>query len=402
MLNNDAAVAVVKCDDYDVGLIKSAILSMAEMTSVEKIDFTSKKITLKLNLVMKKSPELAATTHPAVVESVILWLTERGVNPCDITIADSFGGPYTEGTMRTIYRACGIEEVALRLGVTLNYDMSYVGVSSPEANMLKAFNVITPVTDADIIINLCKLKSHALTGLSCAVKNFFGIIPGVEKFETHARFPDLNDFSDALNDIALWVHTKIPTVISICDAVVGMEGNGPTSGHPRKIGALLMSENSFLLDVAAAHILNLGETVKTLSFAEKRGLIPSGGISSLTLRGDDIDELVITDFRRPDSNYNNFFTKFPNMFGGKLVSFFEPKPVINATKCLGCGECVTSCPVHTISLRVADKGNGNGNKKHTRTVKINYEQCIKCFCCQELCPHGAVKIRKNPFLKMLI
>jgi len=398
MFRNEASVAVVKCGEYDAEFIKSKISSMAEMTGVHKIVFTDKKITLKLNLVMKKSPELAVTTHPAVVEATILWLTEFGVNPRDITIADSFGGPYTEGTMRTIYRACGIEEVALRLGVMLNYDMSYKSVSNPNARLLKVFNVIVPVTDADIVINLCKLKTHALTGLSGAVKNFFGIIPGVEKFETHARYPDLNDFSDALNDVALWVHSSHATVISICDAVVGMEGNGPTSGSPRKIGALLMSENSFLLDAAAAHILHLGNTVKTIELAKTRELIPADGISDLSLYGDDIESMVIKDYQRPDSDHNNFFMKFPNMFGGRIVKFFEPKPIIDAKKCVSCSECVTSCPVHTISLEVAE----NGNKKRKKTVKIHYDKCIKCFCCQELCPYGAVRIRKNPLLKLFV
>lgn len=383
--------SVSKCDVYNPELIIKNIAQMADDLSLTENDFKDIKITLKLNLVMKKDPALAATTHPAVVEAVILWLNSMGVSSRNITIADSFGGPYIEATMKSIYKGCGIEEVSNRLGTTLNYDTSFKQVSYPDGKISRLFNVITPVTDADIIINICKLKSHALTGMSAAVKNLFGIIPGTQKFEMHARYPDLTDFAQMLNDLCLWLHTE-KRVISICDGIVGMEGNGPTGGTPKPIGALLMSENSFALDMAASHILNLQDSVKMLDFAIERDLIPKN-LSELNLTGADIKSLIIKDFKRSDASGGKFFKNLPNFMGGRLLKFVEPKPIINVKKCIGCGECVRSCPVQTITLEKS--------KNSKRLAVIHTEKCIKCFCCQELCPHLAVKIKKNPILKLI-
>lgn len=386
----DAPCSVIKCASYDVYTIKDAISKMACGISINKTDFIDKKIILKPNLVMKKSPDAAATTHPSVVEAVILWLNSIGVLSSNITIAESCGGPYTESSLRSIYRVCGIEEVALRCGVRLNYDTSFKEISNPEGKISKLFNVITPVIDADIIINICKLKSHALTGMSGAVKNFFGIVPGVQKFEMHARYPALFDFAQMLNDICLWLHTKTH-VITICDAIIGMEGNGPTGGTPREIEALLMSENPFALDMAAAHILKFDDSVKMLDFAKERKLIPEN-ISDLPICGDNISDFIINDFKKSDASGGKFLKALPNIMGGRFLKFVEPRPVINKKRCTGCAECVRSCPVDTISIE---------KDKNLRTAVIHSEKCIKCFCCQELCPHSAVKIRKNPLLRIL-
>lgn len=386
----DALTAAYRCEEYNVENIKKVISEMAQKISVTGEDVRDKKIVIKPNLVLKKDPSSGATTHPAVLEGVILWLNSIGVPSSNITIAESPGGPYTESSLKTVYKICGIEEVALKLGANLNYDTSSKQVSYPSGKISRLFSVITPISDADIIINICKLKSHALTGMSAAVKNLFGIVPGTQKFEMHARYPDLTDFAQMLNDLCLWLHEQ-KQVISICDGIIGMEGNGPTSGTPRKIGVLMMSENPFALDMAASHIISAGDSVKMLDFAKERSLIPKT-LSELNICGEEISALTIKDFKKSDADGGKFFKALPNIMGGRFLKFVEPKPQIDKKKCIGCSECVRSCPVNTITIEKT-------NKK--RIAVIHLEKCIKCFCCQELCPHSAVKIKKNILLRII-
>ena len=93
--------------------------------------------------------------------------------------------------------------------------------------------------NADYIIDFCKLKTHGMVGLSCAVKNMFGCVPGTNKPEYHYRFPGEADFSDMLIDL----NEYAKPVLSIVDAVVGMEGNGPTNGTPRFVGAVIAQQS---------------------------------------------------------------------------------------------------------------------------------------------------------------
>ncbi len=349
--------------------------------------FSGKKVVVKPNLVMKKGPDAAATTHPVTLSALLTVLREMEVIPL---IAESPGGLFNRQRLEGVYRACGISEVAERHHVPLNYETDAVYLSFPEGKTVKSFHVLRCVAEADILIDLCKLKSHGLTKMSAAVKNFFGVIPGIEKFEMHATFPDYNDFGSMICDLTEMLYRQ-KKLIAITDAIVGMEGDGPTAGTPREIGALLMSENPFTSDIVGETLLGFAGTVPIVREAAARGLCPED-ITGVHLIGDPIEPLILSDFKEPKTAENRSVSALSFFSGGKLGRFFMPRPKANPEKCKGCGECVASCPRHTIKL-VENHGK--------KLAKIRYSACIHCYCCQELCPFAAIEIKKNFVIKIV-
>lgn len=383
-MNNLDIVAFSKCNEYDVDKLSDIIRSHFERIRVTDEIFLGKKIAIKPNLVSAKDPSAAATTHPAVVEAVCRVLNEYGAS--DIMIAESPGGPYTALTLGHIYKVTGMAELSERTGLALNTDISYGKLSYPEAKKQKSFDVITPILEADVIINICKLKTHSLTGMSCAVKNLFGVVPGTLKVELHAVYGQLEDFSEMLVDLNLAL-MRDKTIISVCDGILSMEGNGPTHGIPVKTGVMFTSSSAFALDIAAEkYIEEEGET-KYLDVGAKRL-----GISRFCTDDDLILEMGAHSLIRPDSKAGSLLRNLPNYFGGSLARFLEPKPKINKDKCIGCGKCMGFCPQKTIVIK---------KKKGKKLAKINNKNCIRCYCCQELCPSAAVDTVKNLLLRII-
>lgn len=384
-------VALDRVGSYDVELIESVLRSQLARLGISNM-FENKVVAIKPNLVMKKSPEAAATTHPAVLEAMIRIL--KG-SARDIVIAESPGGLYTPQTLSATYKACKITTVAEKYGVRLNFDVSSREVEAPRGKTSKMFSIITPILDADVIVNLAKLKSHALTGYSGAVKNYFGTVPGVTKFEMHARFPDYNDFGSMLVDLCE-MHLENKPTFNVLDGVLAMEGNGPTGGEPRKLECLISGANPFAVDTVGARIIGVNGIIM-LDEGARRGLGAERAEDVVLMSDEAVEAFAVDDFKKPDTGGgrrgSSLLAKLPTMFGGRLNAWFQPHPVINKKTCVGCGECERSCPAHTIEMRQLSNGK--------RQAFIIDGDCIKCYCCQELCPFKAVKIKKNPIIKLI-
>ena len=379
-----------RCESYEDD--KTLLLFVREAFALFGLDaaaLAGKRVAIKPNLVMKAEPSRAATVHPSLVCAVLQVLDEAQC--ADVVIAESCGGPFHAAALGPVYRVCGMTEALKGHRARLNDDFTAVNLPYPDGKLNKSFHIISAVANADVIISLSKLKSHTLTTMSGAVKNFFGTIPGLEKFEMHARFPDYDDFSEMLTDLCLMHHSRA-RVLNLQDAVVCMEGNGPTGGTARAVGCLLASANAFALDSVAAQMLGFAGKVPVL----EKGLA-RGAFGKAELLGDDPMAQAPDNFKIPDSKRDaNPLVVLPKLFGDRVFRLFQPHPVI-AKGCIGCGECVRSCPVHTIRLV---KKTGRDGKVH-RQAKIDRSHCIRCFCCQELCPHRCVKIRKNSLIRIL-
>ena len=388
-MTQDNRVVCRQCTSYDPEVLSRLLIDSFHVLEMTETFFRGKRIVIKPNLVMKAASERAATTHPGIIDALLSVLCRA--HAADIVIAESPGGAYTIAALHSVYRGCGIEAVASRHGVRLNFDTGFQNLSAPNALTSKNFDILTPVCEADILINVCKLKSHSLTKMSGAIKNFFGTVPGLKKFEMHARFPDYKDFNSMLVDLCALHHERTP-VINIVDAVVGMEGNGPTGGEPRAVGAVLVSRNAFCADLLCSEILGFGTSVPMVEEAKRRSLCPKA-VSDLTVLGDFRESLYPHAFKAPDAqNTFSVFRWLPGLFGGRVYRWLQPRPKIDRKKCVGCGECFRSCPVHTIEMADADR------KKY---AIIRHDACIRCYCCQELCPYRAVIIQKNPVFRLL-
>ena len=377
-------VSVVPCAAYDDAQVEAAL--RAALAPIGGLDFVRPGMTVgvKVNLVTAMKPDSAATVHPSVVCALTRLLREKDAR---VVIGDSPGGIYTAPYLKVVYDVCGMRR-AEAFGAKLNDDFSQTEVSFPEAAQAKQFPYTAWLQRVDAIIDLCKLKTHGMMGLTCAVKNFFGTIPGTRKPEFHYRYPRAEDFADMLVDLYEYSRPSL----CICDAVIGMEGNGPTQGTPRKIGCLLAARNGHLLDAVAAGLIGLGvRDVPTLQAAEARGLLPES-MDQISVSGDP-SRFAVPDFKTVRAQSSVFFHVFGDGVPGRVVDFFAariltPFPRLDPPACIGCGKCAQVCPAKAIAMR--------GGKPHIRRGV-----CIHCFCCQEFCPKGAMRVSRHAVMKLL-
>lgn len=377
-------VSIIGCDTYEYEKVKSALKEAIE--SVEGFENIKEgtKVAIKANLVASAAPDTATTTHPNVLAALCELISERGAS---VVVGDSPGGLYNGVFLEKIYKTSGVYECEKHGGV-LNRDFSESKAIFEEAKVAKTFTYTGYLDNADVIINACKLKTHGMMGLSCAAKNMFGVIPGTMKPEYHFRYPSYEAFADMLVDIDEYFKPEL----SVCDAVVGMEGNGPTAGTPRKIGCILASKNPHKLDIVAAKIIGLSyESIPTLASAVARGLTPKTP-EEISVYGD-YQKYQISDFNNIAVRRSLLFkgtsdSIIKNIFGSIAKSVLDSRPKLKKKMCIGCNKCGRICPAKAIVIK-------NGKAEIDRSL------CIRCFCCQEFCPVGAMKVHRTWLARLL-
>lgn len=370
-------VIASRCDNYDEDILTDIIRGHIAAICPTGLLAAGKRVLLKPNLLMRRDPELATTTHPALVGAVINVLREYGVS--DITLADSPGGPFTARQLASVYGGTGMAELAKRKEITLSTDTTYGSVRSEAGERCREFSIISAVTNADVVINLPKLKTHAMTVMSAAVKNLFGCVPGLQKPQMHTRFPDTGDFGRMLVDLALIVRPAL----TIVDAIVAMEGEGPSAGKLKNSGYVFSSGDVFGLDLALCQFMGLEPAdVPTVMHSLAAGLcteVDYEGEAAKPQR-----------FQHPHKYSVKFSDKVPGFMRpvvARIEKDFAPRPVIVRRECIGCAKCAESCAPEAIDMV-------------DRKAVINRSKCIKCFCCHEMCPVSAIKIRSNGIFKL--
>ena len=377
----ETQVYAASCPDYEQA--EACIRALVEqMGGMGRFVRPGERIVLKANLLRAAPPESAICTHPAVVEAVARLVKEAGGTP---VICDSPGGAlHKESVLRSLYEKTGMAAAAAAAGAELSMDSSTRTVSLPEGKVLRQAEIITPVAEADGVIDLCKMKTHVLMSMTGAVKNLFGVIPGLSKVGYHATHPDHATFADVLLDLTGYVKPRL----SLMDGILAMEGDGPgSSGTPRQAGLLLAAANPLALDTAAGAIMNLPRKDNpVLLAAERRGLTPCR-MEDVELIGGTVEELRMADYKFPASTKSNLMD-----FLGPLARPAErlckkalsQTPRIDGAKCVGCGICAKSCPGQAIAMTAPGK-----------KARISQNACIHCYCCHELCPQKAVELHQS-------
>ena len=290
-------VSVVRCDDYNREKTCTAVQRAIDLAGgVGAFVQPGQKVFLKFNLLQGSAPETCVTTNPEVVYAVAKILRDHG---CEVLLGDSpgSGSRYTENNLRKAYAVSGYDKIAKDLGVHLNYDVGFREVSAPESRTIKRFPIINPALDCDAVVVVSKAKTHMLTYLSGGAKNMFGVIPGLDKPTYHARLPDPGAFGRMIIDINDVVKPKL----QIMDAVMGMEGEGPHAGTPRKIGAVLASGDYNAIDVATCRLMAIDPLrVPTISAAIERGYLKED-FNDVSVVGDNLEDFIVKDYRGPST-----------------------------------------------------------------------------------------------------
>lgn len=369
-----------------IGEINEAIDTLLGLLPATARLSSTSRVVLKPNLLAKHAPQKAVTTHPDVVRAVILALQKRGVR--HITLADSPGGLYTPALMQGIYKESGVAAVCAETGVEL-YTKCKSTMLQGNGQLVKQFEVLQPIAECDVIINLPKLKTHVMMGMSGAVKNLFGCIPGLRKAEFHMQFPQKERFAQMLIDL----QTTLPPQLHLVDGILGMEGDGPGGGIPRECNLLLAGENPYIMDLALAYYMGMEPAQLPLATAaHKQGLAPLMLDKSLLLAEDTSLLQPLPGFILPRSyegniNFEQNLPPFLRPVARAFTRQIAPRPMIDKNRCIGCGKCAEICPQKVISLQ---------SKKAT----IAYKNCIRCFCCHEVCPVKAIEVKRSRLFRL--
>lgn len=385
-------LSISRCAEYEREKVEEAVREAVGLVGgMGQYVKPGQKVLLKPNLLAPRAPDRAVTTHPYVVEAVARMVQEAGGDP---VIADSHGAqiPFTQASLRHFYRVTGMQEVAERTGASLNWNISMRDVPYPDGLVMKRLEIMSAVLEADVIISLPKLKTHVLTLFTGATKNLFGCVPGLSKPAYHARMGSLANFASMLLDI---VGLLKPSLI-VMDGVVGMEGKGPGGGQPRKVGVIVAGDNSLEVDAVCCHLVGINPMrVEMLRIGYDRGLW-AGDVRKLEVLGVSPGEARLKQpFNLPPLNPRDgsglggrFNIVFNPIIGPIIRNYITMRPHPNPEICTGCGQCAHACPRKAITIV---------NKK----AVVDYSRCIFCYCCDELCPEGAVELRR-PLLGRLI
>ena len=378
-----AQVSVVICESYDSETVYEAVKAGVDaLGGIEQFVKPGEKVLVKPNFLYPSEAEKSVTTHPSVITAVLRLLREADRDR--VKVGDSPGG----GSCRA-----ALEKLALRAedlyGASVADMDKEVRTKNPAGRVAKELYFAEEVTEADAIIGVCKMKTHALERITGAVKNMFGLICGKRKAAMHVKYPSAAEFAKMLADI----HLATPQRLHIMDAVIAMEGNGPASGDPVPMNMILASADPVALDTVFCRLIHLapGEVptnvmgsvagLGTMNDSEIEILLNEGGTASVT------DTAALSaKYGKPDFNVVRgdgqsrtllgFFSRLAR--GGR-------KPVIDAGKCVKCGVCVEHCPVEGKGVSFK---NGRGEPP-----VYDYKKCIRCYCCQELCPQHAIRVR---------
>ncbi len=370
---DECLVSIVECKRYHYDTVKESLLSIFEpWDGLSFFARKGRKVLLKPNLLAAAHPEEAVTTHPVIMEVLADMFREIG---CTVYIGDSPGNDPEDYT----YDITGMKNVATKTGAEIIYFNDNNRICNKNTKECQ-YNLTSALDNIDLVINVAKLKTHSLTGLTGAVKNVYGCVAGKRKKKLHYEHPLPLDFSKQLVDIYL----SVKPAFSIIDSVVAMEGMGPRSGKPRHVGLLIAAENAFAADLAAALITGFNNIqVTTLAVAKDMG-IKGVNPKDLNIRGKQLSDCLIKDFDRglvSDGKVIGLLARFPVVWLKKALRRSRPYPIIKKSDCIQCGKCYTGCPPQIISFK---------NKKPV----IEYIKCIQCYCCQEFCPVGAIELKR--------
>lgn len=378
-------VVIIPCSTYEPEQVYQALCKGIEaLGGIERFVSKEEKILLKPNFLSAALPEKAVTTHPAVIEGMMRLLSEKGYQK--VQYGDSPGHGNCEAAAKKI----DLTQAAEKYGIQRANMEEEILVKFPQGTTAREFYFAKGVTEADAVINLCKMKTHALERVTGGVKNVYGLICGYRKAAGHVKYPNASIFARMLVDI----HKCVKPRLHIMDGIVAMEGNGPGSGNPTPMNVLLFSKDPVALDTIFCQMVYLDPyMVPTNAQGEAMGL---GNCNMKNIRilatdqAGQIQELTLKELqnrfgnKKFDVDRTGEKKNFLKLFSTAMTSISK-RPAIRKELCVKCGICVSHCPVPGKAL--------DFKKGRDQAPVYDYKKCIRCYCCQEMCPKHAIVVK---------
>ena len=380
-------VSVQSCTSYSQDTVAAAVRQcFDDIGGLERFVPSGARVFCKVNLLVPAAPEQAVTTHPEIVRAVVREIRRVGGIPV-------VGDNPAVAKPRTALRKSGILAVLEEEGVEVADLSDVIVLDNPDGVVCRSFEVSRAVVEADVLLNLPKLKTHSLTYMTVALKNLFGMIPGTHKAQWHLKAQPSGRFVSLLADLYGAVHRHFgegSRILHLCDGIVAMEGDGPgPGGTPRHLGAILASADAAALDRVACELAGLDPDRLVLLKEVAARALGEGDLARIRWIGAPASRWSEVRFKPASGSFVGSALSRWVQRRPWLQDLVRDHPGVEPSRCSSCRRCNEICPVEAISL--------TGNP-----VKPNFElgKCIRCYCCAEVCPEGAIR-KQSPRLAWL-
>ncbi|HOJ52704.1 MAG TPA: DUF362 domain-containing protein [Syntrophales bacterium] len=356
---------IVRTSAYNYEKLRSDVYDLIK--ALLPFTLSGRSVLIKPNLLLPATHEQAVCTHPLVVRAVVEYVLNQGGYPW-------VGDSPAMGSFARVIKVAGLEEALQDLPVSFRPFESSVPVDcGPPFGVIE---LSREAVEADLMINVPKFKTHSQMLLTLGVKNLFGCVVGLRKVKWHLQVGvDRDLFAQLLLSIA----QRLSPAVTILDGILALEGEGPGKrGNPKPVGVLIGADDPLGVDMAVCRLLGLDpDTVPVLAAAKNRGLLPSWEALPRI-------EGKVVGFRLP---HLEPLLATAGPLKGVLRKYFLARPVPDMKLCRLCGECVKMCPAQAI--------------ESVGRLSISYDRCIRCYCCIEICPYGAMMKKEGNMAKAL-
>ncbi len=374
-------VSLYRCAEYDKHVLFDVFVKALDDAGFRADGFRGARVAIKPNMLSASAPEKAVVTHPVFFAAAVRMVKAHGGVP--VLVESPAFQSLEKVALKTGYDRIIAEE---RMEVWDNKSVAVI--TNDQGRKFKRFEVAKPLMEADILLNLPKIKTHAITCLTCAVKNLFGTIPGLAKSQWHMRAQTREEFPEFILDFygaikALFNNGR--RVLHLVDGIIGMEGEGPgPAGTPRRLDMVLAGTDAVAVDRVVAHLTGLDVAkIATIGSAAQRGL-GVGKLEDIEIAGQAIEAMAVQNFKAPGRSFSSRIQD--GLLGFNAVkNLCVEKPVPSAERCTLCYQCKSICPAGAIH-----KSEGT-----QRVPRYDYNACIRCYCCLEICPEAAISLEKG-------
>jgi uncharacterized protein (DUF362 family)/Pyruvate/2-oxoacid:ferredoxin oxidoreductase delta subunit len=375
-------VSVKAISVYDPDQVLEAMRQcLAPLGGMSHFVKPGQRVLLKPNLISAFPVERAATTHPSIVRAAILLAQEAGGK---VRVGDSPG----MGTLSRAAEVGGIAAVLRETGAELVDFSEPWEFAQPANTVAKKLTLTKALLDADVLITLPKLKTHSQMIMTGALKNQYGLIPGALKSQWHFRLQQ----QEWMAALILDVNRTAKPALAIMDAIIAMEGPGPSGGTPRPVGALLAGDDLAAVDTIACELMSLSPMrVPLLAAARKYGFGETQ-TAAIQTAGDDWRALRVADFKNVEQVVDLLrLVPLPQPVLRWIRRQWMERPRILAEQCTKCNACARGCPVSPSAI---DPRKASG-------CPVDDARCIGCYCCHEFCPSKAIVLVKPWLMRCL-